>query len=259
MDDDVETRVWFVGAGPGDPELLTVKAARLLGSAECCVYAGSLVPDAITSLVPADVQRLDSARMDLTEIVDAMVQAARVGKRVVRLHSGDPSIYGAIAEQMRELDKAGVAYGVVPGVSSFLAAAAALKTELTSPGVAQTVVLTRASGRTHKPERESLAAVSRLGATVCLFLSVDKLADAARELEPEFGSDCPAAVVRHVSRPDQIVVRGTIADIAAKTAAAGITRTALAVFGRALAGAGEDSRLYSRSFEHGYRDGRTQP
>ncbi|MDR1612580.1 MAG: precorrin-4 C(11)-methyltransferase [Planctomycetota bacterium] len=252
-------QVWFVGAGPGDPELLTLKAARLLGAADCCIYAGSLVPAAVLDLLPASAERFDSARMDLAEIVKAMVLAARAGKNVVRLHSGDPSLYGAINEQMRELDKAGVRCAVVPGVSSFLAAAAALRTELTAPDISQTVVLTRASGRTPKPERESLAAIAGLGATVCLFLSGDKLEESARDLQSGYGADCPASVVYHASRPDQRIVSGTLRDIARLAGEAGIGRTAMVVVGGILSGAGGDSLLYSPSFGHGYRERRDQP
>ena len=249
-------KVWFVGAGPGDPELLTVKAKRLVESAACCIYAGSLVAPTITGLLPPSAERHDSARMSLPEITAVMVAAAERGVDVVRLHTGEPSIYGAIAEQMTELDRLGLEYEVVPGISSFQAAAAALKAELTAPEVAQTIILSRAAGRTPVPERENLAALSAIGGTLCLFLSVDRIADVAAAALPFYGPDCPAATVYHASWPDELVVRGTLADIADKTGAAGIRKTALILIGPALErGTGAASKLYDPAFAHGWRGG----
>lgn len=248
-------KVWFVGAGPGDPDLLTVKARKLLDSARCCIFAGSLVAPEIVSLLPADAEKHDSARLSLPEILAIMQDARDRGMDVVRLHTGDPSIYGAIGEQMAELDKLGIPYEVVPGVSSFQAAAAALKVELTVPEETQTVILTRTAGRTPVPDREALALLARSRSSICLFLSADRLADAARDLIPEYGADCPAAVVYHASWPDQAIIRGCLADIASKVTAAGIQKTAMAIIGPSLreSPAGR-SKLYDQAFTHGYRE-----
>jgi precorrin-4/cobalt-precorrin-4 C11-methyltransferase len=247
-------KVIFVGSGPGDPELLTVRAERLLRGARCCVYAGSLVAETIVGLLPADAERHDSAGLSLDQIVE-IIKGARVRNvDVVRLHSGDPSIYGAIGEQMARLDELGIDYEVVPGVSSFQAAAAALKIELTVPEVSQTIVLTRASGRTPLPEHQELEKIAHLRATMCIFLSIHKIDEMARELAGPYGVATPAAVVFHASRPDQVVIRGTLADIAGRTAASGITKTALFIVGNAVARADRESRLYDKRFTHGYRE-----
>jgi precorrin-4/cobalt-precorrin-4 C11-methyltransferase len=249
-------KVYFVGAGPGDPDLLTRKAERLLSSCLCCVYAGSLVSPDVLALLPTQAERYDSAKLSLDEIV-AIFRAAHANNRdVVRLHSGDPSIYGAIAEQMRELDLLGITYEIVPGVSCFQAAAAALKVELTAPEVAQTIVLTRVGGRTPLPRAQELDRLAETQATLCIFLSIHKVDEVATTLSPHYGSDCPAAVVFRASWPDQKVLRGTLADIATRTAIVGIDRTALIVVGRALAREAAVSKLYDDTFAHGYRSAR---
>lgn len=249
--------VFFVGAGPGDPELLTVRADRLLRTARCCVWAGSLVNPALLHLLPADCERHDSASMDLDAIVAVFASAAERGIDVVRLHTGEPSIYGAIGEQMDALDRLGIAYEVVPGISSFQAAAAALRTELTAPEIAQTIILTRTAGRTPMPAGEELVRLAASRATLCIFLSSDKIAEVAGTLAEHYGPTCPAAVVYHASWPDQRIVRGTLADIAPATQAAGITRTAIVVVGFALARPlAAASKLYDARFSHGYRQGR---
>jgi len=246
--------VHFVGAGPGAADLITVRAARLLERCDTLVYAGSLVSDEVLALVPARAERHDSASMTLEQIVEVMTRAAAEGKLVVRLHSGDPSLYGAIREQMIELDKRGVSYDVTPGVSSFQAAAAALKTELTAPEISQTVILTRAAGRTPVPAGQELAALAASKATLCVFLSVDKIASVVDELAPAYGAQCPAAVVYRASWPDEAVIRGTLADIAAKTRGANVNRTGMIVVGWALDKQVETaSRLYAGDFAHGYR------
>lgn len=247
-------KVIFVGSGPGDPELLTVKAERLLRGARCCIYAGSLVAETIVGLLPADAERHDSTSLSLDQIVEIIEGARARDIDVVRLHSGDPSIYGAIGEQMARLDDLGIDYEVVPGVSSFQAAAAALKIELTVPEVSQTIVLTRASGRTPLPEYQELERIARIRATLCIFLSIHKIDEMARELAAQYGAAAPAAVVFHASRPDQVVIRGTLVDIAAKTKASGITKTALFIVGNAVARADRVSRLYDKRFTHGYRE-----
>lgn len=247
-------KVFFVGAGPGDPELLTVKAERILRNCRVCVYAGSLVSADIVDLIPADAERHDSAGMTLEEIVAVFKQGADKGHDVVRLHSGDPSIYGAIGEQMNALDKLGIDYEVVPGVSSFQAAAAALKVELTAPEVSQTIILTRTAGRTPLPEAQELARIAATHATLCIFLSVQKISEIAATLIEHYGKECPAAVVFHASRPDQNIISGTLSDIAKKTASANITKTALVMVGEALGRVENVSKLYDRKFAHEFRD-----
>lgn len=246
-------RVIFVGAGPGDPELLTLKAKRLLEGCRCCIYAGSLVPDEIVNLIPAEAEKHDSAEMTLEQITEVYQDAQRRDLDVVRLHSGDPSIYGAISEQMNELDRLGIEYEVVPGVSSFQAAAASLRTELTCPEVSQTIILSRTSGRTPLPEEQELDRLAQTQATLCLFLSVHKIDEVATTLAEHYGDDCPAAVVYHASRPDEKILRGTLSDIASKTADAGIKKTAMIVVGRAIGRPGTVSKLYDGSFSHEYR------
>ncbi len=248
-------KVSFVGAGPGDPELLTVKADGLLRNCRICIYAGSLVSPGVMALVPATAERHDSAKMSLEEILAVCREAAERGIDVVRLHSGDPSIYGAIREQMNGLDRLGIAYEVVPGVSAFQAAAAALKAELTAPEVAQTIILTRTSGRTPLPEEQELKKLGATRATLCVFLSGHKVSEVADELVPHYGSNCPAAVVFHASWPDQQIVKGTLADIAEKARAAGMGQTSLIVVGPALDRDIPASKLYDKAFGHGYRGG----
>jgi len=247
-------RVLFVGAGPGDPELLTVRALRLVETARCCIYAGSLVSPAVIGLLPEGCEKHDSAAMDLPGILKVVRDATGRGLDVVRLHTGDPSIYGAIGEQMRELDRLAIGYEVVPGVSSFLAAAAALPAELTCPEVAQTVILTRAPGRTPVPEAEDLRRLAATSATLCVFLSAGNLSDVCRTISAARGADCPAALVFHASWPDERVLRSTLAELPAL--AAGIDRTAMLIAGRALAGPSASSKLYDPAFTHGCREGK---
>lgn len=246
--------VHFVGAGPGDPELLTLKAARLLSGCRICVYAGSLVSPSVMALVPDTAERHDSAGMSHEEVVAVYQDAHERGIDVVRLHSGDPAIYGAIREQMNSLDSLGIPYDVCPGVSSFQAAAAALKTELTAPEVSQTVILTRTAGRTPLPEAQALEKLAQAQATLCIFLSVDKLREVAATLAGHYGQDCPAAVVHRASWPEEKVILGTLADIAAKTEPEQIRSTALILVGRALGRDVPASKLYDAAFSHGYRE-----
>jgi precorrin-4/cobalt-precorrin-4 C11-methyltransferase len=248
-------KVCFVGAGPGDPELLTLKAQRLLRSCQCCIYAGSLVSPHVMNEIPANALRYDSAGMTLAEVVEVYRQAKRQNLDVVRLHSGDPAIYGAINEQMCELDELGIEYEVVPGVSSFQAAAAALKTELTSPEVSQTIILTRCAGRTPLPADQEIDRLAQAHATLCIFLSAERIAELAQTLVPHYGSDCPIAIVYRASWPEQKIIRATLTDIAQKAAAEGINRTAMIIVGRALEPAELVSRLYAGEFSHGYRKG----
>ena len=248
-------KVYFVGAGPGDPELLTLRADRLLRSCRCCIYAGSLVSPGVLQLIPAEAETHDSATLSLDEIVAIFRKAQQRGIDVVRLHSGDPSIYGAIQEQMRALDQMAIEYEVVPGVSSFQAAAAALKTELTAPEVAQTIILTRTSGRTPLPKEQELEQLAKTHATLCIFLSAGQIETIAATLARFYGNDCPAAVVYRASWPDQKIIRGTLDEIAAKVLSQGIKKTAMIIVGRALSKDIPVSKLYDPSFTHGYRQG----
>ncbi|MET9799686.1 precorrin-4 C(11)-methyltransferase [Streptomyces sp. NPDC006368] len=239
--------VYFIGAGPGAADLITVRGARTLASCRVCLYAGSLVPRELLAECPPGARLVDTARLDLDAITAEVVRAHEEGHDVARLHSGDPSVFSAVAEQMRRLDAAGIPYEVVPGVPAFAAAAAALKRELTVPTVGQTVILTRiAEQATPMPEGEDLKTLGRSGALLVLHLAARYVDRVVAELTPHYGADCPAAVVAMASRPDEVILRGTLADIAAATKEAGITRTAVILVGRTL-GATQfrDSHLYS--------------
>lgn len=244
-------KVIFVGAGPGDPDLLTRKAERLLRECTVCIYAGSLISPAILELISPAAEKHDSAGLTLPEVLDLIKGARARDLDVVRLHTGDPSIYSAIAEQIRALEQNGIDYEVIPGVSAFQAAAAALGWQLTIPEVTQSIVLTRTPGRTPMPQSESLQSFAATGATLCLFLSVHALEEHTKTLAEHYGEDCPAAVIYHASWPDQIVIQGTLSDIAGKVIQAGITKTAMFIV-RSEAGEAQ-SRLYAPDFEHGYR------
>ena len=247
--------VWFVGAGPGDPELITMKGRRLLDAADLIVYAGSLVNPALLQDVRGEVY--DSAGLDLDGIMSLLIPAVRAGKRVVRLHTGDPAIYGAIREQMHRLDQAGIGYEVVPGVSSALAAAASLKAELTVPELTQTVIFTRQAGRTPVPERESLRNLAAVRASMCIFLSVSMMEKVVAELvEGGYPEDTPAAVVEKATWPEERVVKGKLENIARRVEEAGMKKTAMIIVGQALSEAGSaESRLYASGFSHGFRQG----
>ncbi|MFI1992297.1 precorrin-4 C(11)-methyltransferase [Actinoplanes sp. NPDC020271] len=239
--------VHFIGAGPGAADLITLRGHRILGQSPICLYAGSLVPAELLAACPPDARLVDTADLTLDEIVAEMVTAHANGHDVARLHSGDPSVFSAVAEQMRRLDAAGVPYDVTPGVPAFAAAAATLARELTVPEVAQTVILTRTAERaTAMPPGEDLATLGASRATMVLHLAVQRIDAVVAELVGNYGADCPVAVVARASRPDELVVRGTLADIAAKVKEAGIKRTAVIVVGAALtAGQFPDSHLYS--------------
>jgi precorrin-4/cobalt-precorrin-4 C11-methyltransferase len=244
--------VHFIGAGPGAPDLITVRGLNLIRAADVVLYAGSLVPQAIVAEARKDARVIDTAPLHLDQIIAEMKAAHDAGKDVARVHSGDPSLYGAIAEQMRRLDALGIRYDVTPGVPAFAAAAAALRSELTLPGVSQTVILTRTAVRaTPMPEGEDLAQLARSGATLAIHLSINNLAAVLRAVTPHYGSDCPAVIAYRVSWPDERIIRGTLADIREQAKAAGITRTALVLVGRALgASRFTDSRLYAAEHHH---------
>ena len=245
--------VFFIGAGPGAPDLITIRGRDLIARCPVCLYAGSLVPHEILSHAPGDATMIDTAPLHLDEIVAHMAAAQATGQDVARVHSGDPSLYGAIGEQMRRLDLLDIPYEVVPGVPAFAAASAALKREFTLPGVSQTVVLTRTAVRaSDMPRGEELAELGRSGATLAVHLSVNNLANVVRDLVPHYGEDCPVVVAYRVSWPDEKFIHGTLADIRAKVKGSGITRTALILVGRVLADATafEDSHLYDADHHH---------
>lgn len=244
--------VHFIGAGPGAPDLITVRGLNLIRRCPVVLYAGSLVPRDVVAEAPAGARIVDTAPLTLDEIIAEMAEADRQGLDVARVHSGDPSLYGATAEQMRRLDALGIAYDVTPGVPAYAAAAAALKCELTLPDVCQTIVLTRTATRSSPmPKGEELATLAASGATLAIHLSIANLANVVRELTPVYGADCPIVVAYRVSWPDQRLLRGTLADIREQVKAAGITRTALLLVGRVLGEVGfTDSRLYASDHDH---------
>ncbi|MGW7481503.1 precorrin-4 C(11)-methyltransferase [Nonomuraea muscovyensis] len=243
--------VFFVGAGPGAADLITVRGLRVLESSPVCLYAGSLVPPELLDSCPAGARLVDTANLTLDEIVAELAGAHRAGLDVARLHSGDPSVFSAMAEQMRRLDALGVPYEVVPGVPAFAAAAASLGRELTVPGVGQTVILTRTSARaTPMPEGEDLATLSASRATMVLHLAVQRIDAVVAELLPAYGAGCPVAVVARAGRADELILRGTLADIADRVHEAGVRRTAVIVVGRVLSASEfPDSHLYSAARE----------
>jgi precorrin-4/cobalt-precorrin-4 C11-methyltransferase len=244
--------VHFIGAGPGAPDLITVRGLNLIRRCPVVLYAGSLVPEEIVAEAQEGARVIDTAPLDLEQIVAEIVAAHAEGKDVARVHSGDPSIYGAIAEQMRRLDALKIPYDVTPGVPAFAATAAALCTELTLPDISQTVIITRTAVRSSSmPEHEDLATIGATRATLAIHLSVNNLAHVVKELSPLYGEDCPVVVAYRVSWPDQAFLRGTLADIRAKVKEAGFTRTALVLVGRVLDGADfTDSRLYAPDHTH---------
>ena len=271
--------IYFVGAGSGAPDLITVRGARLLGEADVIVYAGSLVNPALLAYKKADCTVYDSAKMTLEEVIEVMAPAARAGQTVVRLHTGDPCVYGAHREQMDALDKLGLPYevcpgvssfcgaaaalkaeytlpyAVVPGVSSFCGAAAALKAEYTLPDVSQTVILTRMEGRTPVPEKEKIESLAAHGATMVLFLSAGMLEElSARLIAGGYAPETPAAIVYKATWPDEKVVRTTVAELPAAAAREGITKTALITVGGFLGGGYERSCLYDPVFTTGFRE-----
>ncbi len=245
--------VHFVGAGPGAPDLITVRGLKIIAAADLVLYAGSLVPAEVVAERRDGVEAVDTASMDLDAIVARMAAAHAQGWNVARVHSGDPSLYGAIAEQMRRLDALGIPYEIVPGVPAYAAMAAAMKRELTLPGVVQSVILTRTATRASAmPPGEELATFARSCATLAIHLSITNLAKVVRELSPLYGPDCPVAIGWRVSWPDEKFLFGTLADIREKVKAEGLTRTALILVGRGLAAdaAAGESRLYAADHSH---------
>jgi precorrin-4/cobalt-precorrin-4 C11-methyltransferase len=247
-------RVYIIGAGPGDPKLLTLRGAELIASCPVVLYTGSLVPREVIARARPDATVLDSSGMTLDEIVEHVLRARDADHDVARVHTGDPLIFGSTAEQMRRFEELGIDYEIVPGVSSFTAAAAAIGRELTLPELSQTVILTRAEGRTPMPDGEKLEELARHHATLVLFLSITLLGRVARTLVPAYGEDCPVVVVHRATWPDQKIVRGTLADIFSKVREAGITSQSIIMVGRVLTATDfANSRLYAPDFSHGYR------
>jgi len=249
--------VYFIGAGPGAPDLITVRGRDLIARCPVCLYAGSIVPRELLSHCPEGARIVDTAALALDEIEAEFVAAHAAGHDVARLQSGDLSVFSALAEQLRRLDARGIPYTLTPGVPAFAAAAAALGRELTVPEVAQSVVLTRVSGRASQmPKRESLAAFAATGATLAIHLAIHALDRIVAELIPFYGADCPIAVVAEASRAGERVVRGTLGDIQARLAAAPIERTALILVGRALASENfRESSVYDIDYRRRFRGG----
>ena len=253
-------KVYIVGGGPGDTELLTLKAKRIIESADVIIFADSLVPPEVVGFAKEGAKVVGSKEMNLDEIMDLELGAVREGKTVARVQSGDPSIYGAILEQMRVLEQEGVEYEIIPGVSAAFAAAAVLKSELTVPEKSQTIIMTRMEGRVAMPEGEQLKDLAAHGCTMVIFLSITRMTKVVRELTSSgYTEDTPVAVVYRVGWPDQLIIRGTLKDIADKVRAAKITLQALIIVGDAvdpgLDAAGAVSHLYSADYTHRYRRG----
>jgi precorrin-4/cobalt-precorrin-4 C11-methyltransferase len=253
--------VHFIGAGPGAADLITIRGRDLIAAAPVCLYAGSLVPAEVVAWAPQGARVVDTAPLTLDEIVEEMRAAHERGEDVARVHSGDPSIYGATAEQMRRLKALGIPFDVTPGVPAFAGAAAALQSELTLPGISQTVIVTRTGhASSPMPEGETLEELGRSRATLAIHLSIRFLPQIHRTLAPYYGDDCPVVVVYRATWPDQMIIRGTLADIAARVRAAKITRTALILVGRVFEpGDFADSALYDPGHAHVLRPVRAAP
>jgi len=247
--------VHFIGAGPGAVDLITLRGRELIGACPVCLYAGSLIPKAMLGWCPPGARMIDTAPLDLDAIIAEIETAHAEGKDVARLHSGDISIWSATGEQMRRLDQLGIPYQITPGVPAFAAAAAALKRELTLPGVAQSLVLTRTSGRASAmPEKEKLATFAASGATLAIHLSIHVIEQVVDELTPFYGADCPVAIVFRASWPEERILRGRLTDIADQVRAAELERTALILVGPALAAEDfSESALYSTGYDRRFR------
>lgn len=246
-------KVYFIGAGPGDPELITVRGLRLIERCRVCLYAGSLVPEAVVAAAPPDAHVIDTAALTLDDILAEIESARDRNEDVARVHSGDPSLYGAVAEQIRRLKALGIDYEIVPGVSAYAAAAASLGIELTVPEVTQTLILTRTAMKSSAmPAGEELTSLGRTGATLAIHLSIRNLRQIERDLVPYYGADCPVIVAYRVGWPDEAYIHGTLADIRKKVQAEKITRTALIFVGPGLAQTDDfrDSALYDAAHTH---------
>jgi len=249
-------KVYIIGAGPGDPELITVKGQRLIANCPIILYTGSLVPEAVLDCAPQGARRIDSSKLTLDEIIEIITDAKQSGLDVARVHTGDPALFSSVAEQLRRLDALGIEYEIVPGVSSYSAASAALHKELTLPELTQTVIISRAEGRTPVPPEESLARLATHRSTLVLFLSAGLLHKICAELTPHYGETCPVAIVHRASQPDQQILVGTLADIEEKWRASEIRSQAIIIVGEILTASDfADSRLYAADFSHRFRKG----
>jgi len=249
-------KVVFIGAGPGDPELLTIKGKNALQTSDIIIYAGSLVNKEVLCYAPRDAKIYNSATMNLPEIIEVMEEGVKNGKTVARVHTGDPSIYGAIGEQIEALRGKKIPFKIIPGVSSLFATAAALESELTLPEVSQTVIITRPEGRTPKPSKESVKNLAKHNATMCIFLGIQMIEKVVEDLLSHYSPDTPVAVVKKASWKDQKIIKGTLEDIAVKVKDAGIKKTAMIVVGKVLdPGDITPSKLYDAKFTHEYRKG----
>ncbi|MDN3514976.1 MAG: precorrin-4 C(11)-methyltransferase [Candidatus Brocadia sp.] len=240
-------KVYFIGAGPGDPELITIKGLKAIQRVEYCIYAGSLVNPELLKHLPSQAKTYDSSTMSLEEMTLVYKEAREKNMDVARIHSGDPSIYGAIQEQMHVLDELGIAYEIIPGVSSFVAAAAVLRQELTLPGVTQTIVITRMEGKTPIPEKERLSVLATATPTLCIFLSIEKIEKIVDILLPHYGKDCPVAVVYKATWPDQKIICTKLSDVAEEVKQEAIKKSALIIVGWMLKKEFKRSILYSKS------------
>lgn len=245
--------VYFIGAGPGDTELITVKGKKHIEESDIIIYAGSLVNKELLKCCKPEADIYDSAGMTLDEVMEVMIKGTAKGKKIARVHTGDPSIFGAIREQLDALDRQGIQYEIIPGVSSFLATAAALKKEYTLPGVTQTVILTRMEGRTEVPSEEKIEALAMHKATMIIFLSIGMMDELVARLKAGYEETTPVAIVYKASWPEQKIVRGTLEDIADRVKMEGIKKTALVVVGNFLGNEYELSRLYDKGFTHEFR------
>ena len=251
-------KIYFIGAGPGDPDLITVKGRKIIEEADVIIFAGSLVSDEHFKYCKEGVEIHNSAYMTLEEVIDVIKKATSENKKVVRLHTGDPAIYGAIKEQMDELDKLNIGYEVVPGVSSFTAAAASIKREFTLPSVSQTIILTRVEGRTPVPEKESLEKLASIGASMALFLSVGMIDKVVARLKEGYGRNVPVAVIQRATWGDEKYVIGTLDDIAQKVKDANITKTAQILVGDFIDTKYDKILLYDKHFSHEFRKGKDE-
>ncbi|WP_120498636.1 precorrin-4 C(11)-methyltransferase [Kiloniella sp. EL199] len=251
--------VYFIGAGPGAPDLITIRGRDLIAKCPVCLYAGSLVPEGVIAFAPEDVLIKDTAPMNLDEIIEDISTAHKDGKDVARVHSGDPCLYGSVAEQMRRLDQLGIDYEVVPGVSAYAAASAVIQKELTLPEVSQSIILTRTAMKSSAmPNNEDLDTFGKSGATLAIHLSVRNLKHLQETLIPHYGEDCPVVIAYRVTWPDELIIRCTLKDVREKAREAKITRTALILVGHVLADDKDfiDSKLYDPDFVHVLRLGK---
>ncbi len=254
----IQPKVYFIGAGPGDPELITVKGQRLVSQADVIIYAGSLVNPAIIDCRKPKAIVYNSATMDLPKIIDVIQQTIAQGQSLARVHTGDPSIYGSIREQIEDLDRLSIPWEVIPGVSSFVGAASVLGREFTVPEISQTVICTRMEGRTPVPELESIESLATHQASMAIFLSVQMIDELCTRLLTSYPSDTPVAVVEKATWPDQRHITGTLTDISEKVKQAGIRKTAMILVGRFLGDTYNNSKLYDAHFTHEYRKGKKQ-